>query len=58
LLGCASKGVAEFLVQIEGDDRLGEIVEVSSQNIGSIMYRVSIPDKTLAVSIRRVEYGF
>jgi hypothetical protein len=58
LLGCASEGVAEFLVQIEGDNRFGEIVEVSSQNVGSIVYRVSIPDKTLSVSIRRVEYGF
>jgi hypothetical protein len=52
LLGCTSEGVAELLVKIEGNDGFGKVVEISSQNVGSIVYSVSIPDETLPVSIR------
>lgn len=55
LCGGATQRVAESFVQVEGDDWLRKIVEVSAQDVGGIVNCVSVPDEALAVSIGRVE---
>lgn len=56
LLCSPSKGVAEFLVQVQRHYRLGQVVEISSEYRGGIVDGVSVPDEPLAISIRRIEY--
>lgn len=45
------QGVAETFVEFQRNDRLGKLVEVSSQNVGGIVYGVACPVQSLAVAI-------
>lgn len=47
--------VAEALVEFQRDDRFGELVEISSQNVGRVVDCIPSPVETFAISIRRVE---
>lgn len=58
VLGCTSQRIAELFIQIQRNDGLRQIVEVASEDIGSVVYRVSVPNEALAVSIGRVENAF
>jgi hypothetical protein len=45
------QGIAEAFVEFQGNDRLGKLIEVSSQNVGSVVYSVTGPVQSLAVAI-------
>jgi hypothetical protein len=47
--------VAEALVEFQGDNRFGELVEISSQNVGRVVHGISSPVEPFAIAIRRVE---
>jgi hypothetical protein len=49
------KRVAEAFVELEWDDGLGQLVEVSTQDVGGVVDRVATPVETLAVAIGRVK---
>lgn len=55
LLGCATQWIAKLFIQVQRNDGLGQVVQVSAENISSVVYCVAIPNKTLAVSIGGVE---
>lgn len=57
LLGRPAEGVTELFVKIKGNDGFGEVVEVSTEDVRGIVDGISIPDKALAIPIRRVENG-
>jgi hypothetical protein len=52
------QGVAEAFVEFQGNDRLGKLIEVPSQNVGGIVNGVPCPVQTFAVTIRRIECNF
>jgi hypothetical protein len=47
--------VAEALVEFQGDNRFGKLVEISSQNVGRVVHGISSPVEPFAIAIRRVE---
>lgn len=47
--------IAESVVEIEGDNGLWELVEIASQDVGSIMDSIASPIETLTIALRRVE---
>jgi hypothetical protein len=52
------QGIAEAFVEFQGNDRLGKLIEVSSQDVGGIVYSVPCPVQSLAVTIGRIERNF
>jgi hypothetical protein len=46
---------AEFLIQIQRYHWFGEIVEISPEHVGRIVYGITIPHKALAIAVGRVE---
>jgi hypothetical protein len=50
--------VAEAFIEFQGDNRLGKLIEISSQDVGSIVHGVPGPVQTFAIPIRRVERDF
>jgi hypothetical protein len=46
---------SESLVEIEGHDGFRQLIEVSSQDVGSVVDSVASPIEALAISIGRVE---
>ena len=55
--GIGAERVAKLLVEVERDDRLGELVQIAPQYVGRIVDSVACPVETLAIAIGRVEYG-
>jgi len=49
------QGVTEAFVEFQGDDRLGKLIEVSSQNVGGIVYGVPCPVQSFSIAIGRIE---
>jgi hypothetical protein len=49
------KRVAKSLVEFEWYYRLRELVEVSSEDVGCIMYGVASPVQPFAIPVRRIE---
>ena len=43
LLDCMAEGLAEALIKVEWDNRLGQIVQVPAQNVGCIVHCVARP---------------
>jgi hypothetical protein len=41
---CPAQWFPELLVEIQRNDRLGEIVEVAAQDVGGIVDSVTVPD--------------
>lgn len=51
----ALEGLSEFFVEVQWDDGLGEVVEVSSKHIRGVVHGVSVPDQTFSISVGRVK---
>jgi hypothetical protein len=47
-----SERIAETLVGIERDDRFRKLVQIPSQNVGSIVHRVASPVQSFTISVR------
>jgi hypothetical protein len=51
----ASQRISEAVVEIEGYYGLGQLVEVSPQDVGSVVDCVSRPVQAFAIAVRRVK---
>jgi hypothetical protein len=40
----SAQRLPEFFVEIQRDDRLGEVVEIAAQDVGGIVNCVAVPD--------------
>ena len=52
-----AQGLAELLVEVQGHDRLGQLVEITTEDIGGIMHGVAGPIEAFSVTFGGVE-GF
>jgi hypothetical protein len=50
-----AKRITKLLVDIEGNDRLGELVQIAPQHISRVVDSIARPVKALAIAIWRVE---
>lgn len=51
-----TEGLAEALVEFQRNDRFRQLVQVSAEDVGGIVNRVSGPIQALSVTFGRVEY--
>lgn len=49
------EGISEPLVELQRDNRLGQLIEVSSEDVGSIMHSVACPVQAFAISVGAVK---
>lgn len=47
--------IAELLVEVKGNDRLGELIQIAPQHISRVVDSIARPVQALAVAVRRVE---
>ena len=47
--------IAEEMVEVQGNDGFRQLVEISAENVCSVVYSVAAPIQTLAISVRRIK---
>jgi hypothetical protein len=57
LLCGSAQGFAELLIEIEWDDWLRQVIQVSPQDICRVVDRESVPHEALAIAIGGVKDG-
>lgn len=50
-----AQGLAELLIEVQGHDRLGQLVEITTEDVGGIMHGVAGPIEAFSVTFGGVE---
>jgi hypothetical protein len=53
-----SQRIAESVIEVEGDYRLGQLVEISAQDVCRIVHSIASPVQSFAVAIWRIKGKF
>ena len=50
-----AQGFAEALVEFQRDDRLGELVQIPTEDVRSVVYCIARPIQTFSISLGGIE---